>query len=53
MDWWSFRQGRGVSVTGESPGLSELVARCRDLLGYSNRVGYRNDELICIMEGLS
>lgn len=47
-----FRRGRGISVTGEAPGLGELVARCRDLLGYSTRLGYRKDELIRIMEGL-
>ena len=32
-----FRRGRGISVTGEAPGLSEVVARCRDLLGFSTR----------------
>ena len=48
-----FRRGRGISVTGEAPGLSEVVARCRELLGYSSRQGYRKDELIRIIEGLS
>ena len=47
-----FRRGRGISVNGEAPGLSELVARCRELVGYSSRQGYRKDELIRIIEGL-
>jgi GntR family transcriptional regulator len=48
-----FKRGRGISVTGQAPGLSELVERCRDLLGYSNRHGYRKEELVRIIEGLS
>ena len=48
-----FTRGRGISVTGEAPGLSELVGRCRDLLGYASRQGYRKEELIRIIEGLS
>jgi len=47
-----FRRGRGISVTGEASGLSELVARCRELVRYSSRQGYRKDELIRIIEGL-
>src|ERR1700691_3937373 len=48
-----FRRGRGISVTGDAPGLSEVVARCRDLLGYSSRYGYRKEEVLRIIEGLS
>jgi GntR family transcriptional regulator len=48
-----FRRGRGISVVGEGPGLSEVVTRCRDLLGFSSRHGYRKDELIRIIESLS
>jgi GntR family transcriptional regulator len=48
-----FRRGRGISVVGEAPGLSEVVVRCRELLRISSRHGYRKDELIRIIEGLS
>src|SRR5271155_3447695 len=48
-----FRRGRGISVVGVSPGLSEVVMRCRDLLGFSSRQGYRKEEVIRIIEGLS
>ncbi|MGD0312128.1 MAG: GntR family transcriptional regulator [Acidimicrobiales bacterium] len=48
-----FRRGRGISVVGNAPGLSEVVTRCRDLLGFSIRHGYRKDEVIRIIEGLS
>lgn len=47
-----FQRGRGISVTGEAPGLSEVVARCRDLLGFSVRHGYRKEEVLRIIEGL-
>ncbi len=47
-----FQRGRGITVTGEAPGLSEVVARCRELLGFSRRHGYRKDEVLKIMEGL-
>lgn len=48
-----FRRGRGISVTGDAPGLSEVIDRCRDLLGFSSRCGYRKDEVLKIIEGLS
>jgi GntR family transcriptional regulator len=48
-----FQRGRGISVVGEAPGLSQVVMRCRELLGFSSRQGYRKDELIRIIEGLS
>jgi GntR family transcriptional regulator len=47
-----FRRGRGISVTGDAPGLSEVVARCQELLGFSSRHGYRKDEVLRIIEGL-
>src|ERR1700722_17317329 len=47
-----FRRGKGISVTGDAPGLSEVVARCRELLGYSSRHGYRKEEVLRIIEGL-
>ena len=48
-----FQRGRGISVTGQAPGLSEVVARCRELLGFSSRHGYQKDEVLRIIEGLS
>lgn len=48
-----FRRGRGISVTGDAAGLSDVVAHCRDLLSYSSRHGYRKDEVLRIIEGLS
>jgi GntR family transcriptional regulator len=48
-----FRRGRGISVSGDAQGLSEVVSRCRELLGYSSRHGFRKDEVIRIIEGLS
>jgi GntR family transcriptional regulator len=47
-----FRRGKGISVTGDAPGLSEVVVRCRELLGFSSRHGYRKDEVLRIIEGL-
>jgi GntR family transcriptional regulator len=47
-----FQRGRGITVTGQAPGLSELVTRCRELLGCSVRLGYHKDEVIRIIEGL-
>jgi GntR family transcriptional regulator len=48
-----FQRGRGISVSGTAPGLSDVVSRCRELLGYSIRLGYKKDEVIRILEGLS
>jgi GntR family transcriptional regulator len=48
-----FGRGRGISVSGDAQGLSEVVGRCRELLGYSSRYGFRKDEVIRIIEGLS
>jgi GntR family transcriptional regulator len=48
-----FRRGRGISVSGQAPGLSEVVERCRDLLGFSRVHGYRKEEILKIIEGLT
>ena len=48
-----FQRGRGITVSGSAPGLSDIVARCRELLGYSVQLGYRKDEVVQIIEGLS
>jgi GntR family transcriptional regulator len=47
-----FQRGRGITVAGEAPGLSEVVARCHDLLGFSNRNGYKKHEVLEIIAGL-
>ena len=47
-----FQRGRGITVAGDAPGLSEVVARCRELLGFSSRRGYQRDEVLDIIAGL-
>jgi GntR family transcriptional regulator len=47
-----FQRGRGIIVSGDAPGLSEVVARCRELLGFSRRHGYQKDEVMEIIAGL-
>ena len=47
-----FRRGRGVTVSGEAPERSAIVARARDLVQFSLYHGYRRDELIQIIEGI-
>jgi len=45
-----FRQGRGVTVTGEAPQRSVIVAKARELVLLARRYGYRPDELVQIIE---
>jgi GntR family transcriptional regulator len=47
-----FRRGRGVTVSGEAPERSAVIARARDLVQFSRRQGYRRDELIQIIEAI-
>jgi GntR family transcriptional regulator len=47
-----FQRGRGITVVGEASGLSEVVAHCRELLGFSSRRGYPKEEVVKIIEGL-
>jgi GntR family transcriptional regulator len=47
-----FRRGRGVTVCGEAPERSAVIARARDLVQFSLRHGYRRDELIQIIEAI-
>jgi GntR family transcriptional regulator len=47
-----FHRGRGITVARDAPDLSEVIVRCRDLLGFSRRRGYRKDEVLKIIEGL-
>jgi GntR family transcriptional regulator len=48
-----FRRGRGISVVGNAPGLTEVVMLCRELLGFSSRHGFQKEEVIRIIERLS
>jgi GntR family transcriptional regulator len=45
-----FRRGRGVTVTGEGPQRSVIVARARELVLLARRCGYRPEELVEIIE---
>ena len=47
-----FRRGRGVSVAA-APERGAIVERARDLVEFARRHGYRLDELIEIIEGVS
>jgi GntR family transcriptional regulator len=48
-----FQRGRGITVSGNAPGLSDVVARCRELLVYSIQLGYRKEEVVRIILRLS
>jgi len=45
-----FRRGRGVTVSGEAPGRSAVIARARELVLLSRRHGYGVDELVSMIE---
>jgi GntR family transcriptional regulator len=45
-----FRRGRGVTVTGEGPQRSVIIAKARDLVLLARRCGYRPEELVKIIE---
>jgi GntR family transcriptional regulator len=45
-----FRRGRGVTVTGEGPQRSVVVARARELVLLARRCGYRPEEPVKIIE---
>jgi GntR family transcriptional regulator len=47
-----FRRGRGVSVTG-TPERGAVIAKARELVELARRHGYRTDELIQIIEGVT
>lgn len=48
-----FRRGRGVSVAGVADGRALIVQRARELLEEAKKYGYRREDLIEILEGLS
>ena len=45
-----FRRGRGVTVTGEGPQRSIIIAKARELVLLAQRCGYRPEELVKIIE---
>jgi GntR family transcriptional regulator len=47
-----FRRGRGITVTGEAPERSVLIARVRETVALARRQGYGRDELVAIIEAL-
>lgn len=47
-----FRRGRGVTVAG-TPERTAVIVRARELLDFARRQGFRSNELIEIIEGLS
>jgi DNA-binding GntR family transcriptional regulator len=47
-----FQRGRGIAVAG-TPQRGAVVNRIRDLVAYCRSQGYRPDEVIQIIEGLS
>ena len=47
-----FRRGRGISVAG-TPAHGAVVQRARELVEFAQHHGYRRDELIEIIEGVT
>ena len=47
-----FRRGRGISVAG-TPVHGAVVQQARDLVDFARKHGYRVDELLEIIEGLT
>jgi GntR family transcriptional regulator len=47
-----FRRGRGVSVAG-TPERGAVINKARELVEFARHHGYRTDELIQIIEGVS
>jgi len=48
-----FRRGRGITVAGDAPTKGLLITRARELVDLAQRQGYRPEEVIRIIEGLS
>jgi GntR family transcriptional regulator len=48
-----FRRGRGVTVTGEAPERSAVLAKARELVALGRRYGLRPDELVTILQQVS
>jgi len=47
-----FRRGRGVTVSMEAPDRSAVISRARELVQFSLRQGYKQDELIRIIQAI-
>jgi GntR family transcriptional regulator len=47
-----FRRGRGITVVGDAPERSVLIAKARELVRLARSQGYRRDELIEIIQGV-
>jgi GntR family transcriptional regulator len=47
-----FRRGHGITVSGQAPSKSAVIARARELVSFARHLGYQPDELIQIIEGL-
>jgi len=47
-----FRRGHGITVSGQAPARSVLIARVRDLVQYARVQGYQPDEVVQIIQGL-
>ena len=48
-----FRRGRGVTVSGDGPRRSVVVAKARELVTLARELGYRGDELASIIDEVS
>jgi GntR family transcriptional regulator len=48
-----FRRGRGITVVGAAPQRSAVIAMSRELVRFARQQGYRRNELLQIIEGLS
>jgi GntR family transcriptional regulator len=48
-----FRRGRGITVTASGAQKSAIVEDARELLDLARRLGYRRDDVISIIRGLS
>jgi GntR family transcriptional regulator len=46
------RQGRGITVAG-TPERGAVLARARDLVAFARKNGFRQDELIAMIEAVS
>lgn len=47
-----FRRGRGITVLGDAPERSALMAKAKELVRLARRQGYRHDELVALLEDL-
>ena len=48
-----FRRGRGVTISGDGPRRSVVVAKARELVTLAHELGYRGDELASIIDQVS